>query len=77
MRNIILDFIILILEVLFNFTSDTIYKYYKLFKILFKKDFKFILTKKKYFCFIFFTFFTNIIKNKLYFQKLSLQKNFI
>lgn len=49
MRNSILKVFLLVLKIFFNFCLDTIYKYNKFCKILLKKSFKLILSKKNSF----------------------------
>lgn len=46
MKNLILHFFLLILEVLFNFAQDIVYEYSQFSKALSKKRFEFVPGKK-------------------------------
>lgn len=46
MRSLILYFLLLVLQILFNLSLDTGYQYNRFFKTLPNKNFKFILDKK-------------------------------
>lgn len=46
MKSLVFNFFLLILEISFNFTLNTVYKCNKFFKILLEKSLKFVLYKK-------------------------------
>lgn len=48
MRSIVLDFLLLVLKILLNLSSDAIYKCNRFSKIILEKSLKFISNKKNY-----------------------------